>query len=409
MAGKLLAWSMLLSVPLSAVGKCPGYYQGTPPKGHAPVPWIPEYEKALDKLDWRALVKDLEHLFTDSQVCWPADFGNYGPFFVRLAWHCSGTYRATDGRGGCGGGRQRFEPEASWEDNTNLDHARALLAPIKEKYGDQLSWGDLFVTAGTVAIQAMSGPVSQYCFGRIDDPDGTSSLDLGPSTYQEAYAPCKINGQCKEPLGTTTVGLIYVNPEGPVALDADGKYSPNPNPAASAPDVRDAFSRMGMNDTETVALIGGGHAFGKVHGACPNPPCGSGMGNDTFTSGFEGTWTNTPTRWSNEYFKGLVECEWEKHLGPGGHYQWRIPAGAPAKCRQYEKTMRLTTDVALTQGGDEAYVQLSKKFAEDIEALDEAFAAAWFKLTTRGGRWAANKVCYNADVSPDYSRPALRR
>merc|ERR1712217_60704 len=332
------------------------------------------YTKQLDELDVQALMTDIEALLTDSQSCWPADGGNYGPFFIRLAWHCSGTYRQTDGRGGCGGGRQRFEPEASWEDNANLDKARALLAPIKQKYGSKLSWGDLFVTAGTTAIKSMGGPVKQMCFGRIDDPDGTSSLDLGPSSHQQKVAPCGINGKCEEPLGSTTLGLIYVNPEGPV-VQVEGEtdvWVPNPDPAASVHDVRSAFSRMGMNDTETVALIGGGHAFGHTH---------------TYTSGFTGPWTTTPYKWSNEFFTTLRSNKWEKYTSPLGHWQWRTKQrDGPAA-----NVMRLTTDLTLLK--DANYLQIVEKFAADPTKLDDAFAHAWSKLTTSGGRWAANKMC----------------
>jgi len=399
-AGKMLTRALLLATaPLSALGACPGGYAGTPPEGHAPVPDLAHYQEDLDKLDLDAVIQDLEHLFTESQSCWPADYGHYGPFFIRLAWHCSGTYRNTDGRGGCAGGRQRFEPESKWEDNANLDHARALLAPIKEKYGDALSWGDLFVTAGTAAIKSMGGPVTKFCVGRIDDADGTSSLDLGPSPYQAQIAPCKVNGKCEAPLGTTTVGLIYVNPEGPVVEMPDGSYAPNPDPSLSAPDVRDAFSRMGMDDRETVALIGGGHAFGKAHGACPAGAgrCGSGVGNDTVTSGFEGPWTTTPTKWSNEYFQVLVNCMWERHVGPGGHHQWRA-AGCDEK---YAHVMRLTADVALMN--DDGFRPIVMEFANDVRALNEAFAAAWLKLTTAGNGWATNKRCEDK-YAPWYER-----
>jgi len=405
---------LALGAPLLALARCPAHYQGTPPEGHAPVPDVPTYKEKLDALDVGALMADIETLLTKSQDCWPADFGNYGPFFIRLAWHCSGTYRQSDGRGGCGGGRQRFAPEAHWEDNENLDKARALLYPIKEKYGDGLSWGDLFVTAGTTAIKSMGGPVSQVCFGRVDDPDGTSSLDLGPSTYQEKVAPCAINGKCELPLGTTTVGLIYVNPEGPAKADANGKLFQNPDPSESAPEIREVFARMGMNDTETVALIGGGHAFGKTHGACPDGPdkCGSGVGQDAYTSGLEGPWTTTPTKWSNEFFTYLLDREWEKHKGPGGKWQFRVKGTAAASVKHADIAenntgglknsgglMRLTTDMALIH--DEEYMKIVQRFASSQSALDNAFAAAWLKLTTSGGRWAKNKRCIGGDVDDD--------
>jgi len=391
-----------LGAPLLALAKCPAHHQGTPPEGHAPVPDMPTYREKLDTLDVGAVMADIEALLTYSQDCWPADFGNYGPLFIRLAWHCSGTFRQSDGRGGCGGGRQRFSPEASWDDNENLDKARALLWPIKEKYGDGLSWGDLFVTAGTTAIKSMGGPVSQLCFGRIDDPDGTSSLDLGPSAYQEKVAPCEINGKCKLPLGTTTIGLIYVNPEGPAKEDADGNLFQNPDPSESAPEIREVFARMSMNDSETVALIGGGHAFGKSHGPCPDGPekCGSGVGLDAFTSGIEGQWTTTPTRWSNEFFRYLLELEWEKHKGPGGKWQYRVKdsAAAGVKDAGFPKgtgLMRLTTDIALIR--DEEYMKIVQRFASSQSCLDNAFAAVWLKLTTSGGRWAKNKRCITGD------------
>lgn len=394
MAMKALARavSAVLATLLLVQGACPaGFSHGTPPAGHAPVPNMSTYNEALDSLDLAAVIADIEKLLTDSEPCWPADFGNYGPFFIRLAWHCSGSYRSTDGRGGCGGGRMRFAPEKDWEDNGNLFYARGLLNPIKEKYGDALSWGDLFVTAGTTAIKSMGGPVTQFCVGRIDDPDGTSSYDLGPSPEQERYAPCPIQGKCQKPLGATTLGLIYVNPEGPVSESSPGVWAPNPDPAASAADVRDAFARMGMDDQETVALIGGGHAFGKAHGACEPAPgsdtCGTGIGNDTLTSGFEGVWTTTPTTWSNEFFKVLQGNTWEKHKGPGGHWQWRV-ADANSK---YRSLMRLTTDIALIS--DDSYKAIVADYATNQDSLDKAFSEAWFKLTTRGGRWAKNQRC----------------
>ena len=367
-----------------------------------------EYEAAMKQLDIVAVQDDLKTLMTTSQDWWPADYGNYGPFFIRLAWHCSGSYRDTDGRGGCSGGRQRFEPERSWEDNANLDKARRLLWPVKEKYGLGLSWGDLFVMAGTTAIQSMGGPTEGVCVGRVDDLNGARSNDLGPTRIQEKFAPCEVEGNCTAPLGSTAVGLIYVNPTGPMGV---------PNPEGSAPEVRDTFARMAMTDRETVALIGGGHSFGKAHGACTKGPglapletealgldadteawqggCGSGsekgIGVNTVTSGIEGAWTSNPTSWDNDYFKNLLKWEWEVHTGPGGAPQWRIAnekarnswsAKAPsADGTAPQDIMMMTSDIALIS--DPAYMKIVQEFAQDQSALDEAFAAAWHKLTTR--------------------------
>jgi len=387
------------------VTPCSGLYSGTPLESKASVPTMEQYDSALKALDLDAVKADLTALFTQSQECWPADNGNYGPFFVRLAWHCSGSYRNTDGKGGCGGGRQRFEPEASWPDNTNLDKARALLAGVKAKYGDGLSWGDLFTLAGTQAMRNMGTPIKQFCFGRVDSPDGTDSLELGPSPQQEKVAPCPVNGRCQKPLGSTTVGLIYLNPEGPV--DDDG--NPQPDPKLTVPTVRDSFARMDHDDRDTVALIGGGHAFGKSHGACPkgagDPPnvvygsknsdkipwvglCGNGKGNNTFTAGFEGPWTTNPLQWDNEYFKKLLDNEWEKFIGPGGHYQWRIKS--PVNDAE-AGLMRLTSDMALLE--DDKYVPIVKEFSTDMNAFDEAFDEAWTKLVTKGGTWSTQRKC----------------
>jgi len=399
---------------------CEGLYAGTPPSDKAPsCPHGKDYDEALMALDIDAVKKDIVKVFTDSKECWPADFGNYGPFFIRLAWHCSGSYRSTDGKGGCAGGRQRFEPERSWPDNTNLDKARALLAPIKEKYGIGLSWGDLFTLAGTTALRQGGTPIKQFCVGRIDSCDGADSLDLGPSPQQEKDAPCAINGKCKRPLGSTTVGLIYLNPEGPIAKNATtGEWEPNPDPRLSARDVRDSFARMAHDDRDTVALIGGGHAFGKSHGACPKGAglspketyarsktgipwqglCGTGKGNDTYTAGFEGPWTTQPLKWDNEFFKNLLNHKWEKFRGPGGKWQWRI--SNPADIKEKE-LLRLTSDMSLI--ADKKYLSIVKEFATDMHAFDEAFDKAWTKLITKGGSWSKARKCDNGNF-PEFLR-----
>jgi len=385
--------------PEQSMSPYPGMFAATPMEDFVEVPTLEEYEDALDKLDLDAVKADITELLTSSKDWWPADYGNYGPFFVRLAWHCSGSFRKTDGLGGCAGGRQRFEPEASWEDNTNLDKARALLAPIKAKYGMGLSWGDLFVLAGTTALRSMGAPITTFCAGRIDDPNGSKSLPLGPSEIQREEAPCAgdQNGLCQDRanetnLAPTTVGLIYVNPEGVLGV---------PDPANSVDEIRTTFQKMGHDDRATVALIGGGHAFGKAHGACaltdaaglpPNTAyasspmqcpwsgrCGTGKGNDAWTSGFEGAWTSTPTKWSNEFFQYLVDKEWEKHVGPGGHYQWRM------KDSPDDPRIRFTTDLALLH--DASYKAIAEEFASNMTALDEAFDSAWTVLTTNGKGW----------------------
>jgi len=276
-----------------------------------------------------------------------------------------------------------------------LDKARSLLEPIKLKYGFGLSWGDLFILAGTTAIESMGGPSLGVCLGRVDDVDGSASLPLGPTAEQEVLAPCPTNGECEGPLGTTTVGLIYVNPEGPM-----GK----PDPVVSSTQVRDTFARMAMNDTETVALIGGGHAFGKTHGACPESPglppsedeenpwsgnCGSGVGVDAVTSGFEGPWTANPTAWDNYYFKNLLNYDWSVHEGPGGHFQWKVspdfnatsPSAPSADGEGEQDVMMLTSDISLIN--DKAYFEIVSEFASDLDLFSDQFAHAWYKLTTR--------------------------
>lgn len=381
---------------VKGVDACEHLHKGTPPSNSEPAPTAEEYAAALASLDMDAVKADMVSLLADSKDCWPADFGNYGPFMVRLAWHCSGSYRASDGVGGCGGGRQRFEPERSWPDNTNLDKARALLYPLKQKYGAALSWGDLFVLAGTTALSSSGAPLKPMCFGRMDDSDGAKSAPLGPTALQAEKMPCVVNGECKPPLGATTVGLIYVNPEGPMA---------NPDPKLSSYDIRQTFEIMGHSDRNTVALIGGGHAVGKAHGACPAGAglapneayeagatpwaggCGTGKGRDAVTSGFEGAWTKNPLAWDNEYFQALLDNEWEKHKGPGGHWQWRI------KGAEDDARIRLTSDVALLH--DEKYLEYVKRFATDMDDFNDAFADAWYDLTTTygSGTWSSAAKC----------------
>mmetsp|Transcript_16013 Transcript_16013/g.34643 ORF Transcript_16013/g.34643 Transcript_16013/m.34643 type:complete len:711 (-) Transcript_16013:92-2224(-) len=328
-----------------------------------------------------AVKNDIINLLTASQDFWPSDFAdtvgaNYGPFMIRLAWHCSGSYRATDGRGGCDGGRIRHDPELNWPDNANLDKALQLLEPIKEKYGTHLSWGDLVVLAGNAAIESMGGPILGFCGGRIDDFDGSSSLVLGPSAEQEELTPCINDGKqgaCTGNLGPTTVGLIYVNPAGHLG---------NPDPAGLIlNDIRSSFGKMGMNDTETLALTGGGHSFGKCHGACKEAPCGDGemvgKGLNTFTSGFEGAWTTAPTTWTNQYFTNLFDFDWKNITGPGGNPQW-----APAAKNGVDPVpdiMMLTSDIALTK--DPEFLKISQEFAGDISKLEMQFKHAWYKLT----------------------------
>ncbi|CAN0339197.1 unnamed protein product [Pylaiella littoralis] len=371
-------------------------------------PYGGAYDLSAETYD--AVRSDIEALLTDSQEFWPADFGNYGPLFIRLAWHCAGSYRSSDGRGGCNGARIRFYPEYSWGDNTNLDKALDLLQPIKLKYGEAISWADLIILTGTVSITSMSGPSIGFCAGRLDDSDGFASLELGPTEEQEAVADCPVNGACESPLGTTTVGLIYVNPEGPMGV---------PDPAGSAAQIRDVFERMGMNDTETVALIGGGHAFGKLHGACPtgagpNPmespqdpwpgTCGDpgsvdfGRGDNTFTSGFEGAWTEEPTVWNNQYFIDLLEYGWETTQSPGNRTQW-IPtlfANSTETEADIPNIVMLTSDIALLR--DDKYYAIVQEFAASQEALDIAFSHAWYKLVTRDHGPVTR--CVGPDVPP---------
>merc|ERR1711970_461125 len=400
----------LLLCPVLAYAGCP-FHGLEQHDGYEPPPSVSkEVADAMKNINFTAVKEDLLSLMTDSKEFWPADYGHYGPLFVRLAWHNAGSYRTSDGRGGADGARQRFEPERSWADNTNLDKARALLWPIKEKYGQGLSWGDLIVLAGNSAIESMGGPVFGFCGGRIDAPDGSESAKLGPTLEQDELMHCETNGECQSPLGANTIGLIYVNPEA---------HMGNPDPSESANDIREVFGRMNMDDRETVALIGGGHAFGKAHGACPEGPgpspiedpanswpgmCGTGKGEDTFTSGFELPFTTRPTEWDNEYFQNLVKYNWTVHIGDGGHNQWKpivedgLPPTAISANGSHEQPVGLlTSDVAL-MWEDESYKAIVTEFAEDIAAFDLAFEQAWYKLTTRD--MGPVSRCNNDDVPP---------
>ncbi len=357
-----------------------------------------DYAKEFKSLDLKAVKKDLLALMTDSQDWWPADFGHYGPLLIRMAWHGAGTYRTGDGRGGAGAGQQRFAPVNSWPDNANLDKARRLLWPIKQKYGRKISWADLMILAGNVALESMGFKTFGFGGGRKDvfEPD---DLYWGPEGKWLADERYSGDRDLHNPLAAVQMGLIYVNPEGP-----NGK----PDPVAAARDIRETFGRMAMNDEETVALIAGGHAFGKTHGAGdpslvgPEPEAapieqqglgwksryGSGKGDDTITSGLEVTWTSTPTKWSHGYFKNLFGYDWELTKSPAGAHQWRPKDGAGAgtvpdahnPSKRHAPTM-LTTDLSLRF--DPAYEKISRRFYEHPDELADAFARAWFKLTHR--------------------------
>ncbi len=359
------------------------------------------YAEEFKSLDLNAVIKDLHALMTDSQDWWPADFGHYGGLFIRMAWHSAGTYRIGDGRGGAGAGQQRFAPLNSWPDNVNLDKARRLLWPIKQKYGRKISWADLMILAGNVALESMGFKTFGFAGGRADVWEPEEYIDWGPETeWLGGNKRYKGDRELDNPLGAVQMGLIYVNPEGP-----DGK----PDPIAAARDIRETFSRMAMNDEETVALIAGGHTFGKTHGAAdpkkyvsPEPEgapieeqgfgwknsFGSGNGASTITSGLEVTWTTTPTKWSNNYFENLFGFEWELTKSPAGAQQWTPKNGAgagtvpdahdPAK---HHAPSMLTTDLALRF--DPAYEKISRRFLQNPQEFATAFAKAWYKLTHR--------------------------
>jgi catalase-peroxidase len=358
-----------------------------------------DYAAAFNSLDLPALKRDIAEVLTTSQDWWPADFGNYGPFIIRMAWHSAGTYRISDGRGGAGAGQQRFAPLNSWPDNGNLDKARRLLWPVKKKYGQKISWADLMVLAGNVALEEMGFTTFGFGGGRADVWEPDEDVYWGPETTWLGDERYSGDRELENPLGAVQMGLIYVNPEGP---------NGNPDPLAAARDIRETFRRMAMNDEETVALIAGGHTFGKTHGAGPadnvgpDPEAapieqqglgwrnafGTGKGNDTITSGLEGIWTHTPTQWDNSFFETLFGYEWEQYKSPAGAWQWRPKDGAgdgtvpdphdPSKRRH--PTM-LTTDLSLRV--DPIYEPISRRFLENPDQFADAFARAWFKLTHR--------------------------
>jgi catalase-peroxidase len=359
-----------------------------------------DYAKEFATLDLDALKKDVMALMTDSQSWWPADFGHYGPLFIRMAWHSAGTYRVGDGRGGAGSGAQRFAPLNSWPDNVNLDKARRLLWPIKEKYGQKISWADLLIFTGNCALESMGFATFGFAGGRADVWEPDEDINWGPETTWLGDERYSGDRNLAEPLGAVQMGLIYVNPEGP---------NGNPDPLLSARDIRETFKRMAMNDEETVALIAGGHTFGKTHGAGDPEPhvgrepeaagielqglgwknsFGTGSGDSTIGSGLEGTWTTTPTTWSNTFFDHLFSYEWELSKSPAGAFQWTPKDGAGANSvpdahdasKRHAPTM-LTTDLALRV--DPIYGPISKRFHENPQEFADAFAKAWFKLTHR--------------------------
>ena len=360
-----------------------------------------DYAEEFEKLDLDEVKADIEAVMTDSKDWWPADYGHYGPMFIRMAWHSAGTYRTSDGRGGAAGGRQRFPPLSSWPDNVNLDKARRLLWPVKQKYGRSLSWGDLLVLTGNVAMESMGFETFGFAGGREDAWKGDDAVDWGPEEEWEETSSERFDeeGELTEGLANTVMGLIYVNPEGP---------NGEPDLEGSAKNIRESFGQMAMNDEETAALIAGGHTFGKVHGADsgdnlgPEPEAapietqglgwenefGTGKGPDTITSGIEGPWTEAPISWDMGYLDNLLDHEWEAHKGPGGAWQWR-PVGeeledtVPDAHDPSEKQtpMMLTTDVALKRDPD--YREIIERFQDNPDEFQEAFAKAWYKLIHR--------------------------
>lgn len=356
-----------------------------------------DYKKAFNSLDYFALKKDIQKVLTESQDWWPADFGNYGPFFIRMAWHSAGTYRTGDGRGGACAGQERFAPLNSWPDNGNLDKARRLIWPIKQKYGDNISWADLMILSGNVALESMGFKTIGFAGGRADVYEPESNVYWGKETKWLDDKRYSEGRQLENPLAAVQMGLIYVNPEGP---------NGNSDPVSAAKDIRETFGRMGMNDEETVALIAGGHTLGKTHGAGDASLVGkapeaanieeqgfgwtstykSGKGQDAITSGLEVTWTPTPTQWGHAFFKILFDNEWELTKSPAGAKQWVAKNGKAIIPDAFDKTKMqlptmLTTDLSLRQ--DPIYAKISKNFYDNPAAFDIAFAKAWFKLTHR--------------------------
>jgi catalase-peroxidase len=362
-----------------------------------------DYAEGFQKLDLDEVKEDIEEVMTTSQDWWPADYGHYGPLFIRMAWHSAGTYRTSDGRAGASGGLQRLPPESSWPDNVNLDKARRLLQPVKQKYGRKLSWGDLIVLAGNVALESMGFETYGFAGGREDEYKSNEAIEWGPETEFETTSPDRFEdgevGNLKDPLANTVMGLIYVNPEGPYG---------EPDVEASAKNIREEFDRMAMNDEETVALIAGGHTFGKVHGADdPDENVGAepeaapiedqglgwendfgeGKGPDVITSGIEGPWNSAPIQWDMGYIDNLLNHDWTSVKGPGGAWQWK-PVGddieeapAPHDSDDTEEPMMLTTDVALKH--DDDYREILKRFQENPGEFQAAFAKAWYKLIHR--------------------------
>jgi len=351
-----------------------------------------DYAVELDSWDdalMADLMSDLKTMFTTEHACWPTDAGHYGPFMVRLAWHASGSFRSADNKGGAGGGRIRFFPEANWPDNGNLDKARSLLAPIKLKFGAKLSWGDLYILAGTLAMVDMGGPTTTFCFGRQDDASGSASMMLNcdPSNPQDVASLTRCAQTDPDKFAQDQQGLIYVNAQGP---------NGDPNPYMSSHDIKRTFSRMGMNWQQTAALVGGGHAFGQCHAL-------AGENGDQKTAGFEGAWTNNPTEWHNEYYQALIHEDWEKVETKVFNTQVAVKHPNHAaiqwqtvnRTSEYKDTMMTTADIGIKAHPD--FALHAVRYASHLSALESAFREAWELLTTRGAGWISIKKCYQLE------------